>query len=154
MWEPHPSGEAQQVAPHGIVRRNSDGTIGVTVQMGPMTMPGWDAKGPDGGEDPPDPAGSPDADWPLDCREDPSCFGTRFTEDPWQPSPVQPADACDGQAECTAATDEACDNAGFSGVKGDTVLITVAEDGTSNCSGDCQDGCNDNGYPVAFISCS
>lgn len=70
-----------------------------------------------------------------------------------RPVTASPADACGSQDECTDATDTACGDAGFGGVKDETVLITVQEDGGMNCSGDCTDGCNENGCPVAMIAC-
>ncbi len=60
-----------------------------------------------------------------------------------------PDGACDSDEECEDETDEMCADAGHAGVDGETVTVTLHADGSSTCSGDCQQG-----GAVAFITCA
>jgi hypothetical protein len=66
---------------------------------------------------------------------------------------IRPMGACDSQSDCEEALDLLCADAGWVGVNADTVQVTRHVDMSKTCSGDCQEGCNANGCPVAFIIC-
>jgi hypothetical protein len=56
--------------------------------------------------------------------------------------------ACDSTHDCEHRTGEMCSAAGHTGVVSNTVQITMHQDGSKTCSGDCQSG-----DAVAFVTC-
>jgi len=56
--------------------------------------------------------------------------------------------ACDSTSDCENRTGEMCSAAGHAGVVASTVQITMHQDGSKTCSGDCQSG-----DAVAFVTC-
>lgn len=66
----------------------------------------------------------------------------------WNPGPGGVRGACDSTPECEDKTDDMCNAAGHIGVKVQTVQITLQDDGSKTCSGDCQTG-----GAIAFVTC-
>ena len=56
--------------------------------------------------------------------------------------------ACDSTSSCENRTNEMCMAAGHDGVVANSVQITIQQNGTKTCSGDCQSG-----NAVAFVNC-